>query len=80
MCRYPTHRFDKLLHDVPLNPLLWTRHGCQPVWSGATGGRHLVHVHGKELGACRLGKGCSRNLAVFFTTLAVIGPLGAEWC
>ena len=33
------------------------RHGCQPVWSGATGGRHLIHVHGKVLGACRLVSG-----------------------
>ena len=52
--RYFKHRFD---HEVPLDPLLWTRHGCQPVWSGATGGRHFIHVHGKVLGACRLGSG-----------------------
>ena len=31
---YPTHRFDKLLHEVPLDPLLWTtgasRSGLEP--------------------------------------------------
>ena len=83
--RYTTHRFDKLLHEVPLDPLLWTRHGRQPVWSGATGGRHLVNVHGKILGACRLVRECSRNLTVYFTSnpspaLAIVCLRRAEWC
>ena len=50
-----------------------------------TGGRHLVHVHGKVLGASRLGRGCSRNLAVYFTSRssspapAILCPR-EEWC
>ena len=52
------HNVDGLLHDAPLNPLLRTRHVGHTVWSGATDGKHLAkNVHGKVLGACRLGSG-----------------------
>ena len=39
------HAVDNLLHGVSLDPLLRSRHVEQTVWSGATGGRHIIHVH-----------------------------------
>ena len=82
---HPRHRFDKLLHEVPLDPLLWTRHGRQTVWSGATGGRHLVNVRGKVLGACRLGRGAPGTWPCTSPrtpspALAIVCLRRAEWC
>ena len=56
------HVVDNLLHGAPLHPLLRSRHVKQTVWPGATGGRHVIHVHRIVHGACRLGRGMPPDL------------------
>ena len=53
---------DDLVHWVLLNPLL--RPDASEAVRPRPGGRHLIHVRGKGLGACHLGGGMFRNLAV----------------
>ena len=56
------HAVDNLLHGAPLHPLLRPRHVKQTVWPGATGGRHLIHVHWIVHSASRLVRGMPPDL------------------
>ena len=61
---------------APQNPLLRTRHSREPVWPGASGGRHsIVNVHLKVHRTCRL----VRRSAVAVACSAARAPPPQPW-
>ena len=62
--RQPKNDVTSLLHGAPQNPLLRIRHGCQPVWPGATELRHADDVEVIVPRAGLLRSGFFRNSAV----------------
>ena len=63
--RNDRHGVDELLHGCAAEPAPPDQTWVGPVYPGATGGRHIIDVHGKVHSDCRLKRGFSRNFAVW---------------
>ena len=73
--RHRRHGHLDLRHAAPLNPLLRSGHGSQPVWPRAPELRHAVIVEEEVMRARLLGRGFLRNLAVRFTSYPPPAPV-----